>query len=729
MVGCEEHEVGNTRDAWFRRIHPEDLPEVAGAIEAHLAGDWSEFDIRHRMLHRDGSYRWMSCVGVIERDAAGQPIRVIGSHSDVTADTVTDPVTGLPNRLLFLEHLTRAIERANRNAGDHFAVLAVDLDLPVAAEETLLPAAVDPLLTAAARRLETSVRIEDPSRSLHNDLVARLRDDRFAILLEGLKHVGHAKVIADRILWQILAPFAIGDREVFLSASIGIAVSATAYSQPDDVLRDAETALHRARLLGKCCCEVFDTAILKSAQTELRLEADFNEAIERREFLLFYQPIVAVASNQIVGFEALVRWQHPVLGMLSAPEFVPTAERTDFIVPLGNWVLREACRQLRVWQDDLQLSNNLWISVNLSSVQLRDPTLVESVAEALRGSALDPRCLVLELTEGLAMENATVVKSLLMELRAMGVRISVDDFGTGHSSLAYLRKFPVDCLKVDRSLVWGIEGNQDMAHIFSVVTAMGHQLGLRVVAEGIDSEEQLARVRALHCEYGQGYLFSKPVDHEAAAALLKTGVPRRAGLANGPEPVATLRRDGLASEEQAGQRPRTVRGTQVVAAVLALLVSAGLVASFTQEGRPAVRSASPPAPETQLRGLDRVAGSPAPEAPAAPAPRAPAASAISSAPVVPSVTPVAVLHLHRLGSCRGLLLVSRRGLTFVPDPEQGRIEDGFRFRHSQFLHVLHNDNLTIRSNTRTYRFKSAVATGRDGGELLRRIAADITRLR
>jgi diguanylate cyclase (GGDEF)-like protein len=671
----------------------------------------------------------MSCVGVIERNAAGQPVRVIGSHSDVTADTVADPVTGLPNRLLFLEHLARAIDRANRNTGHHFAVLSVDLDLP-AADETLLPAAGDPLLTAAARRLETSVRVEDPSRSLHNDLVARLQDDRFAILLEGLKHAGHAKVIADRILWQILAPFAIGDREVFLSASIGIAVSATGYSQADDVLRDAETALHRARLLGKGCCEVFDTAILKSAQTELRLEADFDEAIERREFLLFYQPIVAVASNQIVGFEALVRWKHPVLGMLSALEFVATAERTDFIVPLGDWVLREACRQLKAWQDDLQLSSNVWISVNLSSVQLRHPTLLESVAEALRSSALDPRCLVLELTEGLAMENPTVVKSLLMQLRAMGVRISVDDFGTGHSSLAYLRKFPVDCLKVDRSLVWGIEANQDMAHIFSAVTAMGHQLGLRVVAEGIDSEEQLARVRALHCEYGQGYLFSKPVDHEAAAALLKTGIPRRASRTNGPEPVAPLRRDGPASEEEASQgRPRAMRGTHVVAAILTLLVSAGLVASFSQERRPAARSAWSQGPEAQLSGVEGVAVRSAPAPPAAPAPRAPGASATSSAPVMPSLTSVAVLHLHRLGSCRGLLVVSRRGLTFVPDPKQGRIEDGFRFRHGEFLHVLHNDNLTITSNTRTYRFKSAVTTGNDSGELLRRIAADITRLR
>ena len=742
LVGCEEHEVGSTREAWLQRIHPEELSRVSRAIEAHLAKGPDEFDIRHRMLHKDSSYRWMSCHGVIQRNAAGEAVRVVGSHSDVTADTVADPVTGLPNRLLFLEHLTRSIERANRYEGHHFAVLTVDLDRPVSAEEPAVLTAQDPLLTAAARRLETSVRAEDPPRPLHNDLVARLQGDQFAVLLDGLKDVAHAKVIADRILLQILAPFTLGDREVFLSASIGIALSATGYSQADDVLRDAETALHRAKLLGKACCEVFDTAVLKSAQTELRLEADFNQALERREFQLFYQPIVSLASNQIVGFEALLRWQHPGLGMISAPEFIPTAEKTGFIVPLGNWTLREACLQLKAWQDNLPLSEDVWMSTNLSSVQLSDSTLVAQVGEALRDSALEPRCLVLELTEGIAMENPTAVRSLLMQLRAMGVRISIDDFGTGHSSLAYLRKFPLDSLKVDRSLVRGIDVNEDMTHIFSAVTAMAQQLGLPVVAEGIDSDEQLALVRSLGCECGQGYLFSKPLDHQRAADLLKTGFPPRLGSTS--ERDAAVRPEGGAPGPQGGnKRLRTVRLPYVVAAAVALLVSAGLAARFTQGRRAAAKSASSDGSEIQLRRSDAVAGSSTPAEASAQHPasagsgtRAPARgqmtapSANPAARLFPPLTSLPVVHQHRLGSCRGLLVVSRSGVTFVPDKEKGRVDDAFTFRHTEFLHVLADNTLTLKSNTKSYRFKSAaVATGTDNGDHLRRIAESITRLR
>jgi diguanylate cyclase (GGDEF)-like protein len=293
----------------------------------------------------------------------------------------------------------------------------------------------DPLVTAAARRLETCLRIAEPTASLrHNDLVARWAGDQFAILLDGLKDVGHAKVVADRILAETLNPFALSGREVRLSASIGVAVSVTGYLRADDALRDAETALYRAQVLGGSHCELFDTAILKSEQAELQLEGDFDAALQHREFELFYQPIVSLASNQVIGFEALVRWQHPVLGMVGPLDFIPIAERTGFIVPLGNWILHEACLQLRTWQTDLPRTKHLWISVNLSGVQLRDPALVEQIGEALRDSGLEPHSLTLELTEGIAMDNPTAVTTLLMRLRATGVRISIDDFGTGYSS-------------------------------------------------------------------------------------------------------------------------------------------------------------------------------------------------------------------------------------------------------------------------------------------------------
>src|SRR6185369_7720695 len=266
-------------------------------------------------------------------------------------------------------------------------------------------------------------------------------------------------------LKEMLQPFTINGREVFLSASIGVAVSATGYTEAEDVLRDADTALHRARMLGGSHCEAFDTAVLQSHQAELQLEGDLKDALERREFRLLYQPIVSMASNQILGFEALVRWHHPVLGVVAPVDFIPIAERTELIVPLGEWILREACTRLKTWRDTLSLPNEIWMSVNLSGVQLKDPTLVERVSAAVRESGLHPRSLVLELTESMAMENPTGVKSLLMQLRSTGVRISIDDFGTGYSSLAHLRQFPVDALKLDRSFVRGIESRRDSAAI------------------------------------------------------------------------------------------------------------------------------------------------------------------------------------------------------------------------------------------------------------------------
>ena len=579
LVGCEDHEVGNTPEEWLLRVHPEDLDQVLSEIEAARAQGPPEFGFRHRLRHKDGAYRWVSCRGEAVREG-GQAVRLMGSHADVTADTVTDRVTGLPNRLLLLDRLTHSIERANKYQGFHFALLLLDLGRPATPAGPSGPATTDPLLTAAARRLETCLRIGETTPSLrHNDLVARVQGDQFAILLDGLKDVGHAKVVADRILGEVLAPFTVSGRELFLSASVGLAVSATGYTNADDVLRDAETALHRARVMGGSHCEIFDTAILKSERAELQLEGDLKQALDRREFHLFYQPIVSLASNQIIGLEALVRWQHPVLGMIPPLDFIPIAERTGFIVPLGNWILREACLRLKAWHDSAPLSADLWVSVNLSSVQLRDPALVEQIAETLRDSSLEARSLVLELTEGIAMENPTAVKTLLMQLRAMGVRISIDDFGTGYSSLAYLRQFPVDALKIDRSFTRGMETHKDTAEIIGTLTTMAKQLGLHVVAEGIENEEQVALLRSLNCESAQGYLFAKPLDVKRATELLKTGLPARPA--------------GRRSQSRDLRRlSPTVRWLSVAAAIV-LLMSAGLVARFATGTQPAVQSASP----------------------------------------------------------------------------------------------------------------------------------------
>ncbi len=582
LVGCEEHQLGNTAEAWFQRIDPEDLGAVKRVLEGAVTAGPDEFELRHRILHEDGSYRWVSCRGVIQWNAEGEAVRISGCHADVTAEAGSDPQTGLPNRLLLIDRLGRSIERAVRYPGFHFAVVSIELARQGGREASVTGA--DPLLNAVARRLETCLRAREAHPTLrNNDLVARVDGDQFVILLDGLKELGHATVAADRILAEVLAPYRIGTREMRVSASLGIALSATAYERADDALRDADTALHRAKLLGGNRCEVFDTEALRSVQAELQLESDLLVAIERGEFLLFYQPIVSLSSNQILGFEALVRWQHPVLGLLPPVEFVPIAEKIGFIVPLGNWVVREACRQLKVWQNELPNPRDLWVAVNLSSAQLSHPGLVDDVDKALRDAELEPRCLTLELTESLAMENPAAVQTLLMQLRAKGVRVSVDDFGTGHSALAYLRQLPLDVLKVDRSFVRGIETNKDMKSILAAVTAMTRELGLQLVAEGVEKNEQLELLRSLNCDSGQGYLFSKPVDGQTAVTLL---------TADRPEP--TSQPAPVTNRALQSRQPRTISKLLATAAALAVVASVGLPRFFGDQAVPQLPTAPQP---------------------------------------------------------------------------------------------------------------------------------------
>ena len=724
LLGLQDHELGNTPDDWFQRVHPEDSAQLSRDLDAARA-EGSEFDFRYRLRHKDGTYRWMSSRGVVVRNDDDQAIRLTGSQSDVTVETVTDPVTRLPNRLLLLDRLAQSIDRARKYKAFHFAVLLIDLGRPAEHGRKPRRSAEDPLLTAAARRLETSLRIPEMTPSLrHNDLVARLEGDRFAILLDGLKDVTHAKLVADRMLGEILNPFALSGREIRLCASIGIAVSATGYQCADDALRDAETAVHRAKMLGGSHCEVFDTDILKSEQTELQLEADFEAALERREFELYYQPIVSLASCQVVGFEALVRWQHPVLGLIVPVDFIPLAETTGFIVPLGNWILREACSRLREWQTSLPLAKDVWMSVNLSSVQLKHEALVEHIVDVLGESGIDAHSLVLELTEGVAMENATAAKSLLMRLRAMGVRISIDDFGTGYSSLAYLHQFPVDALKVDRSFVRKMETDKDTVEIVAGLTAMARQLGLHVVAEGVENDDQLVLLRSLHCESAQGELFAKPLDLQTATALLNTGLPSR------PERPRRHATSGLQRRKSRNAKP-LVDGTLfasgrrplIATIVLALLTIVGLVALASWVPSPAESPASGRPVETGTQQLPSATHT----QPTQPPPSGPSESPSPPQPSSRTARSFEVLHLHRIGSCRGQLVVSRDGVAFVPQQESKG--DAFALKYTEFLHAVADDTLTVRTATKTYRFKASAAAGKDSDASLRDVVERIGRFR
>ena len=605
-------------------------------------------------------------------------------------------------------------------------MLVVGLERPDAPD---VPITRDPVLNAVARRLETCLRVREATPSLrHDDLVARLEGDQFAILLDGLKEMSHATIAADRILAEVLTPYTVSGRSVRVSASIGVAVSSTGYTRAGEVVRDAATALHRAVLLGGKRCEVFDTAVLQLAQAELQLESDLSGALERGEFVLFYQPIVSLASNRIVGFEALLRWQHPVLGMILPLEFVPIAERSGLIVPLGTWVLREACRQLKEWQLGTPTAEHLWVSVNLSAVQLVHPPLVGEIGDVLRESGLEPRCLLLELTEGMAMENPTEAQTVLMQIRALGVRVSVDDFGTGHSALAYLRQFPLDSLKVDRSFVRGIENNPDMASILGAVTTMTRQLGLQMVAEGIEKDEQLELVRSVDCEFGQGFLFSKPVDPARAASMVRDGLPERPAIA-----AASTSRKSMD-----GRSRWTTQSMQASAAAVAVVVSLGLPRYLAEDAVPvpvpagasrgadiplaaSVEPAAAPAPRSSPTGV--VAGSGSTGAPRESTATAPPPADLT--PLAGLLTSIRVVHQHRLGNCRGLLIVSRDGLAFVPDDIPDQAKDGFNLLHAQFLHSLDGDSLTIRSTERAYRFRSE-----DGGsQPLGALVESIVRLR
>ena len=704
LAGCEDHQVRNTPQEWFQRVHPHDRQQLSDDIGAARA-DGSEFEVRYRLRHENGTYRWMCCRAVVIRNKAGEAIRMTGTQIDVTVETVTDAATGLPNRLLLVDRLNQSIHRARRYDAFHFALLVLNLDGPRAmmSEGGRFS---DDVLTAAARRLETSLPVPDTPASLrHNDFVARLENNQFAVLLDGLKDVSHAKVVADRLLREILAPLSQGAHEIRLTASVGIAVSGTGYTDADEVLRDAQTAVHRAQVLGGSHAEIFDTAILKSERTELRLEADFEGALERDEFRLFYQPIVSLESNQVVGFEALLRWNHPILGVISPVDFVVLAERTGFIVPLGEWILGEACRQLSGWHNSIPDASDLWVSVNLSGVQLQHPALVDEVTEALRGSSLKPQNLVLELTESVAMENPTAVKTLLMRLRGMGIRISIDDFGTGYSSLAHLRQFPVDTLKVDRAFVRGIESHKESADIVGSVTAMAQQLGLSVVAEGIENDDQARLLRSLRCESGQGNLFAKPLDVNGASDLLKTGLaPRRnrmpTHLASSHAWVARLTR----ARDAAGHFP-IPRRVRVVAGLL-LAVCAGILLAAWFHSTPESASAQPrlianrPLPSEPVERVVQPPATPSPE------------------PAPPESVSLKVLHLHRLGHCQGRLIVARNAVTFAPDEKTN--SDVFAFQYGEFLHSVDVSTLTIRSHSRTYRFKAA--TGVDPTKTARTLA-------
>jgi diguanylate cyclase (GGDEF)-like protein len=430
-----------------------------------------------------------------------------------------DALTGLPNRALLSNHLRLALGRVRRGGEQFFAVLFLDLDRFKNINDSLGHGAGDQLLIAIARRIEGILR--------PMDTVARLGGDEYAILLDALIEESDAVGFAERLQVELMKPFSLGGHEVYITASIGIALSSNGYEDPENLLRDADTAMYRAKEKGKARCELFDKLMHARAVALLQLENDLRRAIERREFQVYYQPIVALETEKVVGFEALVRWQHPTRGFVPPDEFIPIAEETGLIADIDQWVLREACRQVGEWHRLSPVNRPLTLSTNLSSRELTHTDLIERIKETLAETSFDPRCLKIEITESAVMDNAEAAAAVLARLRELGVRLSIDDFGTGYSSLSYLHRFPVTTLKIDRSFISRMSEDTEKFEIVRTIMTLASNLGMDVVAEGVETHRQLAQLKLLKCEFGQGYLFSKPVDAEAAAALLARQVAGR----------------------------------------------------------------------------------------------------------------------------------------------------------------------------------------------------------
>jgi diguanylate cyclase (GGDEF)-like protein len=423
-----------------------------------------------------------------------------------------DTLTNLPNRALLAENLKFVMERARQHEDYQFAVLFLDLDRFKNVNDSLGHSIGDQLLIAMARRLESCTR--------DVDMVARLGGDEFAILLDGIVNGAEATNMARRIQDKLQSPFNLSGHEVFTTTSIGIALSSTGYDHPETMLRDADTAMYRAKAQGKACYEVFDKGMHTHAVYVLQMENDLRRAIDREELRVYYQPIVSLESGQLAGFEALIRWQHPVRGFINPADFIPLAEDTGLIVPLGLWILRKACQQLSQWQWQSAVNRSLFMSVNLSGKQVAQPGLVNQIKDILEETHVEARHLKLEITESAVMDNAEMAVQLLNRLKALGVQLSIDDFGTGYSSLGYLHRFPVNTLKIDRSFVGRIGEAAENIEIVRTIVSLADNMGMEVVAEGVETLSQLVQLRKLKCQYGQGYLFSRPVDADSVSAWI-----------------------------------------------------------------------------------------------------------------------------------------------------------------------------------------------------------------
>jgi PAS domain S-box-containing protein len=520
------------------QIHPDDRLRVLQAAEnARMSGQGE--CVEYRIRHKDGSWRTVESTASAIRNAKGQTDKLVIVNRDITErkraeellahNAFHDGLTNLPNRALFLDRLQHALTLSKRHSNYKFAVLLIDVDEFKIINDSLGHSAGDELLVKIGQRLKDAVRQADTVSRPRNtglsdkrssdDTLARLGGDEFAILLDDIRDPIEAVRVAERIQPQLATPFLVNEQEIVISASIGIASSTSPHTQAEDLMRDADLAMYRAKRAGKARCEVSDTAMHANAVKRLQLETDLRKALEQGEFRVHYQPIISLQTGKITGFEALTRWQRPE-GILSPIAFIAVAEEIGLIIPMNRQLLREACQNLLSWQAEFPSTPALTMSVNITPKEFAQPDLASEIGKTLEQTGVDPSCLQFEILETLAMGDAEKSGRVLSELKALGVRLSIDDFGTGYSSLSRLRRIPVDTLKIDRAFIMNMDTDPENREIVRTIIMLAHNLGLKVVAEGTETDSQINQLKELNCEMAQGYRFSKPADDQAMLKLL-----------------------------------------------------------------------------------------------------------------------------------------------------------------------------------------------------------------
>ncbi len=512
LFGYTPEEMDGNISTWHGSLHPDDRERVVRDLHQHIDAGKANWSAEYRFRRKDGTYAFVIDRGYVVYDQDEMPVRMIGSVMDVTErksleeqlthQALHDPLTNIANRALFQNRVDHALAKLPR-ANSQLAVLFLDLDNFKAVNDSLGHAAGDKLLVSVAERLQDCLRTTDTP--------ARLGGDEFAVLCESVHRVDEAVMIAERILAVFRQPFMIDGKETFVGTSIGIAASSDAAMTSEELLRNADLAMYLAKSQGKGTYVVFEPKMHEALMERIELEDDLRRGIDQHEFVIHYQPILDLSSQNMLGMEALVRWVHPKYGLLSPMKFIPLAEETNLIVPLGEWVLSEACRQVQEWRERHAGEMDFSVTVNISIRQFQQKELVDMVSRALEVSGLPARCLILEITESFMMQDTEATIAKLQLLRDLGVRLAIDDFGTGYSSLSYLQRFPIDILKIDKSFIDKLGQGSEGSAVAKAIIMMGDSLNLKTIAEGIEHPEQIAELQSLGCAAGQGYHFAKPL--------------------------------------------------------------------------------------------------------------------------------------------------------------------------------------------------------------------------